>query len=122
MTTTSSRRGRSRTKLRRRLSGFLALGVALIGAGALYSVLVPTPQTAHAAGSDTAQLAQGQQLFENTCITCHGTNLQGVTGGGPTLVGVGSAAVYFQVSTGRMPLSQQSAQAEQKPPRFTPAQ
>jgi ubiquinol-cytochrome c reductase cytochrome c subunit len=122
MTTTSSRRGRARTKLRRRLSGFLALGVALIGAGALYSVLVPTPQTAHAAGSDTAQLAQGQQLYENTCITCHGANLQGEANRGPTLIGVGSAAVYFQVSTGRMPLASQSAQAEQKPPRFTPAQ
>jgi quinol---cytochrome-c reductase cytochrome c subunit len=122
MTTTSSRRARSRTKLRRRLSGLLALGVALIGAGALYSVLVPTPQTAHAAGSDTAQLAQGQQLYENTCITCHGANLQGETDRAPTLIGVGSAAVYFQVSTGRMPLSSQSAQAEQKPPVFTPQQ
>jgi len=122
MTTTSSRRARSRTKLRRRLSGLLALGVALIGAGALYSVLVPTPQTAHAAGSDTAQLAQGQQLYENTCITCHGANLQGEANRGPTLIGVGSAAVYFQVSTGRMPLASQSAQAEQKPARFTPQQ
>ncbi len=122
MTTTSSRRGRSRTKLRRRLSGFLALGVALIGAGALYSVLVPTPQTAHAAGSDAAQLALGKQLYENTCITCHGANLQGEANRGPTLIGVGSAAVYFQVSTGRMPLAAQSAQAEQKPTRFTPAQ
>jgi ubiquinol-cytochrome c reductase cytochrome c subunit len=122
MTTTSSRRARSRTKLRRRLSGLLALGVALIGAGALYSVLVPTPQTAHAAGSDTAQLVQGQQLYENTCITCHGANLQGEADRGPTLIGVGSAAVYFQVSTGRMPLASQSAQAEQKPARFTPQQ
>jgi ubiquinol-cytochrome c reductase cytochrome c subunit len=122
MTTTSSRRARARTKLRRRLSGFLALGVALIGAGALYSVLVPTPQTAHAAGSDAAQLAQGQQLYQDTCITCHGANLQGEANRGPTLIGVGSAAVYFQVSTGRMPLASQSAQAEQKPARFTPAQ
>jgi ubiquinol-cytochrome c reductase cytochrome c subunit len=122
MTTTSSRRGRSRTKLRRRLSGLLALGVALIGAGALYSVLVPTPQTAHAAAGDTAQLAQGKQLYENTCITCHGANLQGEANRGPTLIGVGSAAVYFQVSTGRMPLASQSAQAEQKPARFTPQQ
>jgi ubiquinol-cytochrome c reductase cytochrome c subunit len=41
---------------------------------------------------------------------------------GPALVGVGSAAVYFQVSTGRMPLNQQSAQAEEKPAMFNPQQ
>ena len=45
----------------------------------------------------------------NTCITCHGANLQGEQDRGPALIGVGSAAVYFQVSTGRMPLDAQSA-------------
>ncbi|HEX9335476.1 MAG TPA: cytochrome c [Pseudonocardiaceae bacterium] len=117
--TTTNRRSRARTKLRRRLSGVLALGVALIGAGALYSVLVPTPQTAHAASGDTAQqLTQGQQLYENACITCHGANLQGEAHRGPSLVGVGSAAVYFQVSTGRMPAEGQSAQVVAKPPKY----
>ena len=120
--TTTDRRSRARTKLRRRISGVLALGVALIGAGALYSVLVPAPQTAHADNGNTAQLSQGQQLYENACITCHGANLQGETNRGPSLIGVGSAAVYFQVSTGRMPLAGQSAQAEEKPLRYTPAQ
>jgi ubiquinol-cytochrome c reductase cytochrome c subunit len=38
------------------------------------------------------------------------------------LVGVGGAAVYFQVSTGRMPLAQQGAYAERKPSRFTEQQ
>jgi ubiquinol-cytochrome c reductase cytochrome c subunit len=118
--TTTNRRSRSRTKLRRRLSGVLALGVALIGAGALYSVLVPTPQTAHAASGDTAaMLAKGQQLYENACITCHGSNLQGEKDRGPALIGVGSAAVYFQVSTGRMPAEGQSAQVIPKPPKYT---
>ncbi|HEX4704201.1 MAG TPA: c-type cytochrome [Pseudonocardiaceae bacterium] len=123
MTTTNSpRRARSRTKVRRRLSGLLALGVALVGAGALYSALVPTPQTAHASGSDAAQQSLGKQLYENTCITCHGANLQGEKDRGPTLIGVGSAAVYFQVSTGRMPLDGQSAQAVQRQSRFTTQQ
>jgi ubiquinol-cytochrome c reductase cytochrome c subunit len=118
------RRTHSRSsKLRRRVSGFLALGVALVGAGALYSVLVPTPQTAHAtSATDSALVNEGQQLFENTCITCHGSNLQGVQDRGPSLIGVGSAAVYFQVSTGRMPLDMQSAQAIEKPAKFTPQQ
>ena len=118
--TTTNRRSRSRTKLRRRLSGVLALGVALIGAGALYSVLVPAPQTAHAASGDTAQqLATGQQLYENACISCHGANLQGEKDRGPALIGVGSAAVYFQVSTGRMPAAGQSAQVIPKPVKYT---
>jgi ubiquinol-cytochrome c reductase cytochrome c subunit len=113
------RRTRSRTKLRRRISGLLALGVALVGAGALYSVLTPTPQTARAA-DDPALVRQGEQVYNNTCITCHGANLQGVAGRGPSLIGVGSAAVYFQTSTGRMPLAAQSAQADRKPPKLTP--
>ena len=120
VTPVASRLTRS-SKLRRRLTGALALGVALVGAGALYSVLVPSPQTAQATDQSAAQLiAKGQQLFQNTCITCHGANLEGVQDRGPSLIGVGSAAVYFQVSTGRMPLDAQSAQAEQKPVRFTP--
>jgi ubiquinol-cytochrome c reductase cytochrome c subunit len=118
-----ARRTRSRSKLRRRISGLLALGVALIGAGALYSVLVPTPQTAVATtATDSALIGQGQQLYNNTCITCHGANLQGEQDRGPALIGVGSAAVYFQVSTGRMPLDAQSAEAVQKPTKFTPQQ
>ena len=47
---------------------------------------------------------------------CHGANLQGVQDRGPSLIGVGEAAVYFQVSTGRMPLARQEAQAQRKPP------
>ena len=118
-----ARRTRTRGKLRRRMSGLLALGVALIGAGAMYSVLVPTPQTAQAStASDATLIGEGQQLYLNTCVTCHGANLQGETDRGPSLIGVGSAAVYFQVSTGRMPLDAQSAQAVQKPTKFTPQQ
>jgi ubiquinol-cytochrome c reductase cytochrome c subunit len=118
---TRAPRRRSRSKFRRRMSGLLALGVALIGAGALYSVLTPTPQTAHAA-DDTALMQQGAQIYNTTCITCHGANLQGVEDRGPSLIGVGSAAVYFQVSTGRMPLNQQGAQAESKPAMFNSQQ
>jgi ubiquinol-cytochrome c reductase cytochrome c subunit len=45
-------------------------------------------------------------------------NAQGIDGRGPSLIGVGSASVYFQVSTGRMPMSRQEAQAQEKPPVF----
>jgi ubiquinol-cytochrome c reductase cytochrome c subunit len=116
----STRRSR-RTKFRRRMSGLLALGIALLASGALYSALSPSPQTANAADA-TSSYTQGEQIFNTTCITCHGANLQGVQDRGPSLVGVGSAAVFFQVSTGRMPLDGQSAQAVSKPTMFTPEQ
>ncbi len=101
--------------MQRRVAGALALGIALLSAGALYSVFAPQPQTAVAA-DDSQLVAQGQQVFDNHCISCHGANLQGVADRGPSLIGVGSAATYFQVSSGRMPLARQEAQAERKHP------
>jgi ubiquinol-cytochrome c reductase cytochrome c subunit len=116
---TPGKRNRRRAKLRRKLSGLLALVVALVGAGALYSVLAPSPHTAHAQG-DAALVQQGKDVFDNTCITCHGAHLEGVQGRGPSLIGVGSSAVYFQTATGRMPLASQGAQARAKPPALSP--
>lgn len=113
----AARRG---TKMRRRLSGFLALGVALIAVGGLYTVFTPEPSPALAA--DPAIVREGQQLYDNSCITCHGSNLQGVVGRGPSLIGVGEASVYYQVSTGRMPLAVQGAQAARGPSRYTEAE
>ena len=66
----------------------------------------------------SALLRTGKQLFDTSCVTCHGANLQGVTDRGPSLIGVGEAAVYFQVSTGRMPAMRGEAQAPPKPPNF----
>lgn len=113
------RRLRARSKLRRRFAGLLALGVALVGVGAAYAVFAPEPQTAQAQG-DPALLRKGEQIYNNTCIECHGANLEGVQDRGPSLIGVGDAAVYFQTSTGRMPAVRQEAQAERKPPKLTP--
>jgi ubiquinol-cytochrome c reductase cytochrome c subunit len=112
-------RGRG-TKTRRRLSGLLALGVALLAVGGLYAVLTPQPTPARA--DDQALVREGEQLYDNSCITCHGSNLQGVVGRGPSLIGVGDASVYYQVSTGRMPLAVQGAEASRKPPRFDEGQ
>jgi ubiquinol-cytochrome c reductase cytochrome c subunit len=106
------------SKRRRRISSLLALGVALIAVGALYSALSPSPQTAQAA-EDPALVRKGEQIYNNTCISCHGDNLQGVKDRGPNLIGVGEAAVYFQTSTGRMPLAAQGPQAERKPPKLS---
>jgi quinol---cytochrome-c reductase cytochrome c subunit len=117
-----SKAARKRTrssKRRRRISSLLALGVALIAVGAFYSALAPEPQTARAT-QDPAMIRKGEQIYNNTCISCHGGNLEGVQGRGPSLIGIGEAAVYFQTSTGRMPMAAQSAQAERKPPKLSP--
>jgi ubiquinol-cytochrome c reductase cytochrome c subunit len=107
-----------RRRLRRRLSAGVLLLLGLGLAGGLAATLTPTPQVAVADESASAMLRTGKELFDTSCVTCHGANLQGVTDRGPSLIGVGEAAVYFQVSTGRMPAMRGEAQAPQKPPQF----
>lgn len=112
------RTNRSRRRLRRRLTSGLLLLIALTFAGGLAAVLTPTPQVAMADESGAAILRTGKQLFDTSCVSCHGANLQGVPDHGPSLIGVGEAAVYFQVSTGRMPAMRGEAQAQRKEPIF----
>jgi ubiquinol-cytochrome c reductase cytochrome c subunit len=64
----------------------------------------------------------GRQLYQVSCITCHGANLEGVKGNGPSLIGAGAAAVYFQVITGRMPAANQGAYEARKPAKFNEKQ
>ncbi len=111
-----------RRRLRRRLSAAVLLLVGLGVAGGIATTLTPTPQVAVADESASAMLRTGKELFDTSCVTCHGVNLQGVTDRGPSLIGVGEAAVYFQVSTGRMPAMRGEAQAPQKPPQFDESQ
>ena len=85
-------------------------------------MLTPRPQVAVADESSSALLRTGKQLFDTSCISCHGANLQGVPDRGPSLIGVGEEAVYFQVSTGRMPVMTGEAQAPRKEPIFDEAQ
>ena len=126
MTGNGSRVGRpatvKRRRLRRRASAAVLLLIGLGAAGALAATLTPTPQVAVADESASAMLRTGKELFETSCVTCHGANLQGVPDRGPSLIGVGEAAVYFQVSTGRMPAMRGEAQAPAKPPQFDEAQ
>jgi ubiquinol-cytochrome c reductase cytochrome c subunit len=113
---------RSRRRLRRRLSSGLLLLIALTVAGGLAALLTPRPQVAVADESQSALLRTGKQLYETSCVSCHGLSLQGVPDRGPSLVGVGEAAVYFQVSTGRMPAMSLHAQVPDKAPNFDDAQ
>lgn len=127
----STKKGRKpRLRMRRRVTGALALALALGSVGVAYATVaaaaVPKAQTAvTAAGApanDPVEVRKGRQLFETGCVTCHGQNLQGVTNRGPSLIGAGSAAVYFQVATGRMPVAKQEAQVPRKKPKYDEAQ
>ena len=122
---TTGRRPRSR--IRRRASGALALVLALGSVGVAYATVAaaatPKARAASSAPSeDPVEIRKGRQLFEQGCITCHGRNLEGVTDRGPSLIGVGEAAAYFQVATGRMPAARQEAQVERKKPKYDEAQ
>ncbi|MFC4123516.1 cytochrome bc1 complex diheme cytochrome c subunit [Nocardia rhizosphaerae] len=111
-------KARKQRRVRRRIAGGLALLVGLVGAGFLATALTPEPQVATADQDQSALIREGKQLYETSCITCHGANLQGVEDRGPSLIGVGEAAVYFQVSSGRMPMVRNEAQAMRKPEKF----
>jgi ubiquinol-cytochrome c reductase cytochrome c subunit len=99
----------------------LVLLFGLLVTGAMYAAL--SPATAQTKKADEDQVAKGKALFLVGCASCHGKNAEGVStakGGqyGPSLVGVGAAAVDFQVGTGRMPMAQPGTQALRKPPVY----
>jgi len=114
-----SKRG-PRRGLRRRLGAGAVLIGALASMGGTYAAFASSGAPDSAAGS--ADVAAGRQLYQTSCITCHGVNLQGVNDRAPSLLGVGGASVYFQVSTGRMPASAQGAEQRRKTSKFTEKQ
>ena len=105
------------------LAGLVVLLLGLLLSGGLYTALAPAQAQSQA--SETEQVAEGKKLFLASCAFCHGRNGEGiptVRDGyqvGPSLVGVGAAAVDFQVGTGRMPLANSSPQAPDKPVVFS---
>ncbi len=114
------RRRSAPRRARRRLGAAVRMIAALALAGGVYTAFTPGAYAEEPQLSAAAR--EGQALFNNSCITCHGVGGQGVEGRGPSLIGVGAASVEFQVGTGRMPLPRQEAQAEEKPPQFDEAQ
>ncbi|MDO5097884.1 MAG: cytochrome c [Corynebacterium sp.] len=117
-----AKKAKSRRKVRRTLAGALALALGLTGAGILVNAITPDAQVATAQSDEQAMIQEGKTLYDTACITCHGANLQGVPDRGPSLIGVGSGAVYFQVHSGRMPMLRNEAQAARKTKRYNEAE
>lgn len=102
------------TRRRSRLAAPAVLIVGLLASAGLYVALAPA--NANKNVDDAAMVAKGKALFLVGCSSCHGKNAEGILTErgkqyGPSLVGVGAAAVDFQVQTGRMPMAQPGAQA-----------
>lgn len=109
--------GRLSRHRRGKVAGLVLLLLGLVLTGSLYAAF--SPATAENTDTTAAEVEKGRELFLVGCAFCHGENGEGVStlnGNqlGPSLVGVGAAAVDFQVGTGRMPMAQPGAQAPRK--------
>ncbi|MGL5858711.1 MAG: cytochrome bc1 complex diheme cytochrome c subunit [Angustibacter sp.] len=105
----------------------LLIALGLLATGAIYALVAPRPAGAATANKD--DIAEGRKLFLANCATCHGKNAQGGAivdredqVAGPSLIGVGAAAVDFQVGTGRMPMAYPGPQAPKASVRFSQEQ
>ncbi|WP_239330769.1 c-type cytochrome [Frankia sp. CiP3] len=110
---------RASTRRRRRSSAVVLL-LALAATGVLWTAFAPRG-TAQSTPDANEAVRQGRALYLQGCSSCHGLNAQG-SGQAPSLIGVGAAAVDFQVSTGRMPLAAPGAQAKRKDPVYSQTQ
>jgi ubiquinol-cytochrome c reductase cytochrome c subunit len=104
------------------VAGFLVLLLGLLMMGGLYATF--SPAQAQDQQTDEELVQKGREIFTVNCSFCHGQNGEGVRTQdgnqlGPSLVGVGAAAVDFQVGTGRMPAAQPGQQLPRKPRVFS---
>ena len=120
----STRASTPRSSLTDRFSRYGVLLLALTLVGGLYTAFWSPQSDAteqQPAASQSMAVKEGRDLSLTGCSTCHGLNLQGGSGG-PTLLGVGAAAVVFQVESGRMPLAAGTVQAPRKEPKYSIAE
>ncbi|MDX3855505.1 c-type cytochrome [Streptomyces sp. AK02-01A] len=95
------------------LAAVVVLLFALAATGGLYAAFAPAGKAQADETSQSLAIEEGKKLYSVGCASCHGAGGQG-SSDGPSLVGVGSAAVDFQVGTGRMPAQQPGAQVPKK--------
>jgi ubiquinol-cytochrome c reductase cytochrome c subunit len=91
---------------------------ALIAIGTTFQIASAIPATTKMeASAMSTQVEEGKRIFLRGCSSCHGLNAEGGSVA-PSLIGVGAAAVDFQVGTGRMPMADMSQQAMRKKPIY----
>jgi ubiquinol-cytochrome c reductase cytochrome c subunit len=99
----------------RRSARTAVVGAAILISAGAYLMIAPAPRATGVAAVPSAG-ADGQQLYTTSCASCHGAQLEGVAKRGPSLIGVGEADTWFQLTTGRMP----AAREDPQPPRAAP--
>ena len=89
---------------------------------------------AAAAPAAAGPVEQGQELYAQSCATCHGAtgrgntslgpphSANGIRGMGPSLVGAGAQAADFYLRTGYMPLRDPRSQPRRMKPSYSDAQ
>lgn len=108
-------------KRRHPLAAIALLLMGLLVTGGLYAVATTVNQAKATTSFSANDAEEGGKLFAANCATCHGMGASG-SQDGPSLVGVGAAAVDFQVGTGRMPMQMNGPQAYKKPAQFNEEQ
>ncbi len=104
-------------------AGYIVIAFVLLLIGVGYAVVTSGDASAASpVAANSAQIAHGRSLFVEDCATCHGMFAEGQANVAPSLIGVGAAAVDFQVSTGRMPAAEIGAENVRKPPKLNPTQ
>ena len=103
---------------RHRIAGPILVIAALFTIGTAFGVAsaLPSAQSTMTTGTSTL-VSEGKAIFLRGCSSCHGLHAEGGSIA-PSLIGVGSASVDFQVGTGRMPMADMSQQAMQKKPVY----
>jgi ubiquinol-cytochrome c reductase cytochrome c subunit len=109
------------------LAGVVVLLLGLVLMGTLYAAFAPPSEARVPTVAQPDLVAEGRDLFTIGCSSCHGLGGQGLVTNdgvvlGPSLVGVGAAAVDFQVGTGRMPAAGPNAQIPEKEVAYTDEQ
>jgi quinol---cytochrome-c reductase cytochrome c subunit len=102
----------------------LAVSVAF-SAGSVAVARDPAEKNQGGGGGDDELIAEGRELYETGCSSCHGADGQGVVGEdggerGPSLADAGEAAAYYYLSTGRMPLANSEEQPKRNEPAYGP--
>jgi ubiquinol-cytochrome c reductase cytochrome c subunit len=108
---------------RRPAAGYAALLLGRVVVTLVYGSLTSRGGATEASAAVGTQqdIEAGKDLFQANCSSCHGLEAQG-TSQGPSLIGSGAAAVYFQMSTGRMPAKEVGSENDRKPVVFSEQQ